>query len=820
MIAEVVVIVPGVDGVFDYAIPEHFRNLQSGMLVEIPFGRQAAHGVIWNIKEESDYPEVKPINAVVDDMPVLQPWQRDLAVRMSEYYLALLAACVDLMLPPGLAQSSDTEYSLTRANVGNLRDLTATQRRLVRLLETRGTLRGGQIDAALARVRWRDSARVLIRKGMVRTESVLSGAVVRPKMERSAVLTIEPAEISSFLPKLGRAGGTAAERRLAVLKLLAGKTEPIPLQWLRVETSAVPADITKLTELGLISLTDEEVWRDPLADLTADSPFAPRLTASQTEVDLQVNAHFAGNGQKLPILLHGVTGSGKTEIYLRAVQRVIGEGKQAIVLVPEIALTPQTTQRFYNRFPGQVGVIHSRLSPGERYDTWRKARSGALSVVVGPRSALFTPFPNPGLIILDEAHDGSYYQSEPAPAYSTVTAARMAGEILGAGVLYGSATPSVEMLYQAQNEGWPILRLPQRIRAHRAAEDVQGIEDTLPLPPVEIVDMREELKSGNRSMFSSKLSAALVKVLRQKEQAILYLNRLGSATYVFCRSCGYVLECPRCTRTLTYHASTHELICHTCGYRRQMPEVCPSCGSKQIKEYGTGTERVQIELQKLFPSARIVRWDSQTASNRKQHEDILEKFQNHKADFLVGTQVLAKGLDLPKVTLVGVMLAEVGLYLEDFRASERAFQLLTQVAGRAGRSDLGGKAIFQTFQPENPVIQFAAKHDFEGFYTFTLESRREIQYPPFSNLVRLVYRHVNPVKAESAAIEMAGQLEQWLKEGDFRQTDLIGPVPCFYAKLNNYYRWQIILRGPKPKEVLRGRKLGDWRVEVDPQDLL
>lgn len=819
-VAEVVVNVPGVAGVFDYELLSDLGTVSPGILVEVPFGRQTAHGVVWKLKDASDYPEIKAVQAIVEPEPVLQSWQMALAARMSEYYLAPLAACVDIMVPPGVAQTSDTEYRLTAAKYLPGNDLTPTQRRLVNLLSERGPLRAGQINAAMPRVRWKEAIRPLQRKGIVAAVSVLSGAVAKPKTARSAVLKIDESEIDGFEAKLGRFGSDASARRLEILRLLAGQPEPVELQWLRAETGATAGDFSKLESLNLIRLSEDEVWRDPLADMERENPFAPTLTATQAAVFAQVREHLASPGEKLPILLHGVTGSGKTEIYLRAVEETLREGKQAIVLVPEISLTPQTTQRFYNRFPGQVGIIHSKLSMGERYDTWRKARRGELQVIVGPRSALFTPFPAPGLIVLDEAHDGSYHQSEPAPAYSTVKAARMAGEILRAGVIYGSATPSAEMVFQAEREFWPIYHLPQRIRAHRSIDSLEGLEDTLPLPPVDIVDMREELKSGNRSMFSSKLSTGLLKVLTRKEQAIVYLNRLGSATYVFCRNCGYVLECPRCSRTLTYHAGGHELICHTCGYKRNMPDSCPSCDSTQIKEYGTGTERVQIELQKLFPSARIVRWDSQTAANRQTHEEIMRKFKDHQADFLVGTQILAKGLDLPKVTLVGVMLAEVGLFLEDFRAPERTFQLLTQVAGRAGRSDLGGKAIFQTFQPENPVIQFAAKHDFEGFLAHELEARRKIGYPPYSSLVKMEYRHHNPVKAEEAALEMAEQVVEWTSSGDFRQTDSIGPVPCYYAKLNNYYRWQLILRGPDPKEVLRGRKLGDWRVEVDPQDLL
>ncbi len=317
------------------------------------------------------------------------------------------------------------------------------------------------------------------------------------------------------------------------------------------------------------------------------------------------------------------------------------------------------------------------------------------------------------------------------------------------------------------------------------------------------------------------LSAVVLrKTLEAGQQAILFINRLGSATYVFCRTCGYVLRCPRCERTLTLHSAAAELVCHTCNYRRKMPAKCPQCGSNQIRDYGTGTEKVEQEVQKIFPAARTLRWDSETTRQKGSHDLLLSHFIAHRADILVGTQMLAKGLDLPLVTLVGAVLAEAGLHLEDYRAPERTFQLLTQVAGRAGRSPLGGRVVLQTFQPDHYAIQAAAAHDYNGFYNRELQERRRLGYPPFSRLVRLEYRHLESRKAQDSAHHMAVQVEHWIKEGGYTSTDIIGPVPCFFARMNSYYRWQIILRGPDPSAVLRGKNLGDWRVEVDPQSLL
>jgi primosomal protein N' (replication factor Y) len=536
-------------------------------------------------------------------------------------------------------------------------------------------------------------------------------------------------------------------------------------------------------------------------------------------------------------------------------EAILQQGKSAIILVPEIALTPQTVRRFIARFPNQVGLVHSKLSAGERYDTWRRARSGLLSAVVGPRSALFTPFSNIGLIVVDECHDQSYYQSETPPAYHAREAAVIYARQLGAVCILGSATPDIVSTYRAAQGDWIPLSLPARILAHKDAIRRQmATLDTLPpsetarpkavfrtlekdaetteLPPVHIVDMREELKAGNRSIFSLPLQRALKNILDHKQQAILFINRRGMATYIFCRDCGQALKCPRCDIPLTYHLNsagksnrrtsqgTSGLICHRCHYRRQLPKKCPSCGSSRIKQYGTGTERVEAQVKSLLPQATTVRWDWETTRKKGAHDVILEHFANHQADILIGTQMLAKGLDLPLVTLVGVVLADVGLNLPDYRATERTFQILTQVAGRAGRSPLGGQVILQTFQPDHYVIKTAAGHDYRGFYRQEINHRRELGYPPYARLVRLEFRGTDETSVEAQAVKMAGQMRHWIEKGNHQNTDLIGPVPCFFARTGGIFRWHIILRSPDPVSVLRNKPLGDCRVEVDPPSLL
>ena len=568
--------------------------------------------------------------------------------------------------------------------------------------------------------------------------------------------------------------------------------------------------------MDLVVLQDQETIRDPLAHLSPQQETAIQLTAKQDEiVRALTKALDQENAQLKPALIHGITGSGKTEIYLRLAAHTLALGKQVIMMVPEISLTPQTIQRFLNRFGDQVGVIHSRLSPGERYDTWRRIRSGEIKVIIGPRSALFSPCSAPGLIILDECHDDSFYQREPSPAYDGIQAAIAYGELCHAQVILGSATPNIATMVQAEQEAWPLFRLDQRVSMHPAS-------GTLELPPVEVVDMRQELQAGNRSIFSRSLQAALADVLQKKQQAILFLNRRGSATYVFCRECGTVIKCPRCDLPLTLH--THDtssvLRCHTCNYKRNMPQKCPTCGSTQIRQYGSGTEKVQQMVQTLFPQAGIIRWDAETARGKDAHELIMHRFSSHQADILVGTQMLAKGLDLPLVTLVGVVLADVSLSFPDYRAHERAFQLLTQVAGRAGRSGLGGQVIFQTFQPEHYVIQAAAGHDYASFFSQETEHRRKHGYPPYAHLVRLEYRHRDAQQAADTAAQMKNNLQQWIESGGFHETEINGPKPCFFQRVNSMYRWEIILHGPDPLAILRDKDLRDWRIEIDPPTVL
>jgi len=821
MYVRVAVNIPQVSGEFDYALPEALKGqVKPGCLLVVPFGRQSVQAVVLREVEIPAVAETREALELVDPEPVLTPAQLALAAEIAHQNLAPLAQCLDLMIPSGLSQHADTIYSLHPCPPTGAASTGPVQQRILALLAERGPLRGRQLENAFPRVDWKNAAQRLVRSGLLSSRAVLPPPSARVKTVRTVQLAVTPEQIEQRWETLGK--GAALERRQNVLRFLLREPWAVDAPWVYAQSGAKLGDLQKLAEMGLVILGESEAWRDPLEGQQAFSAVVPKLTPAQLAAWEQIYAGITtSTGTNVrPFLLYGVTGSGKTELYLRAVAEIIARGKQAVVLVPEISLTPQTVRRFLARFPGQVGLIHSRLSAGEQYDTWRRARAGQLAVIVGPRSALFAPLPDIGLIVVDECHDGSYFQSEP-PVFHAASAAEAYGRLTGAVTIFGSATPPVTLMHRARQERWTILDLPERAPVPAPGVPDEGADtpvscEALPLAPVQIIDMRQELKSGSRSIFSRALQQALGEVLAAQQQAILFLNRRGTATYVFCRDCGYTLRCPRCDLPLTFHESGKALRCHSCSYERNMPTRCPACGSAHIRQYGMGTEKVEADLQALFPEARILRWDAETTRRKDSHELLLAQFSHHHADILVGTQMLAKGLDLPLVTLVGVVLADPGLNFPDFLAGERAFQLLTQVAGRAGRSALGGRVILQTFQPEHYIIQAAAAQDYPAFYRRELEERRRLGYPPFTHMLRLEVRHPDARQAEQNARRLAGQIKYWLEEGDHRASEMIGPAPCFFSRANGLYRWQIVLRGPDPASILRGRPLAEARIEIDP----
>jgi primosomal protein N' (replication factor Y) len=861
MYAEVLVNLP-VEGTFHYHIPAELAGrLQIGHLVEVTFGQQKAQGVVLGFDQRSPVKDTKPVERLVDHRPLVSERQLALARWMSEAYLAPLADCVRLFIPPGMSKRGDVLVTPV-IDPDEIAAKGDTQARLLSLLKRRGALRGRQIARSLPRRNWRAALGDLVERGLALREPVLDPPSIGEKRVRVAELGVRPQDVETAIAdvvapeEMPSTRQAAAQRRADVLRLLASRREPLEVGdiYAAVEGSSL-ADLRALADDDLVTLREEETWRDPLAGRTFVAETPPRMTPHQRAAWEAIRTALNATEPPRPILLHGVTGSGKTELYLRAVEEVIANGRSAIVLVPEIALTPQTVRRFGARFPGRMALIHSGLSPGERYDAWRRAHEGHYDLVVGPRSALFAPLDNLGLIVIDECHDDSYKQSPPIvpPYYHALPAAVEMARVHGALVLMGSATPNVTTYARAVRPGndaapvggepYTLLELPARIMGHREAIAAQAvhfhIEQTrythhagdpdeavmIDMPPVQVVDMRQELRAGNRSIFSRALLAAIVDTLARREQAILFLNRRGTSTYVFCRACGHVMTCPRCDTPLTWHTfhrgEEGVLVCHHCDYRTEHPDVCPACGSDQIKFFGGGTERVEKEVRRQFPQARVVRWDRDTTGGKDTHDVLLQTFIDHEADVLVGTQMVAKGLDLPLVTLVGVISADTALYLPDYRSGERTFQLLTQVAGRAGRGLLGGRVVLQTYAPEHYAIRAAAEHNFDAFYAEELRNRKDIGYPPFSRLARLEVRAESSDKARTEGERLRRLLEGRITEAGLARTSLIGPAPCFYPRREGLYRWHILVRGPNPAAVLADlRSSHTLYVDVDPVSVL
>ncbi|MDY6875400.1 MAG: primosomal protein N' [Chloroflexota bacterium] len=849
MFADIVVFspvkTPGPDAAaptFTYHLPHELQGrLAVGSLVVVPFGPRRLYGVVVAFSEVSPVPETRPVESLVDPDPVLTPAQISLARWMSREYLAPLHECLELILPPGVAGYANVLITLNPEPPADAAK-TDAQAALLALLRRRGPLRGTQVNAALRGVNWRAATEQLARRGVVTRQSFLAPPRARPHQVRTARL-IPTTNVDIPLP------GLRSEVYPVIIKFLHAEGGPVDISWVYAETGCTHYHLDKLAQRGLVALEAKQVWRDPLAGQVFVPTEPPPLTPDQAAVweKIRVGINKRVNEERDPSyalcpsthLLHGVTGSGKTEIYLRAVAEVLPQGRRATILVPEISLTPQTVARFAARFPGRVAVLHSALTKGERYDTWRRARAGLVDIVIGPRSALFAPLSPLGLIVLDEEHDDSYKQDGPRPRYHTRAAALELGRLTGATVILGSATPSLESYQRARRGEFTLLEMGRRIMGHtRRLSDLQArhhiphiryhaLRDGpveacyMDLPPVQVVDLRAELRAGNRSIFSRALQQAMGQALGQGEQVILFLNRRGTATFILCRDCGYVVKCPHCDTPLTYHGPRARLICHHCNHRESQPNHCPQCGRKRIRYFGLGTERVETAVQERWPDARLLRWDRDTARSHAAHTNILQRFVDGAADVLIGTQMIAKGLDLPRVTVVGIISADTALNLPDFRSGERTFQLLTQVAGRAGRGLLGGRVILQTYNPNHYAVLAAAAHNYAGFATRELAFRREQGYPPYRRLAKLVYENTSPSRAQAEAKALAESLCETLARRGLPATDLIGPAPPFFARLRGRYRWQIILRHSDPAEFLRSVQIPPgWRVDVDPVSVL
>ena len=767
---------PEIDRVFDYAVPpEWITQAVVGARVVVPFGRRNAktEGYIISLSDLSDVPQgkMKQIHEVLDGgRAAFTEDLLELALWMKTQYLCTLNQCLQLMIPSGMRTRSTWAVSLTGKDWAETRLSADEEAFLTLLAQNDCALEMDVLEEALRGDVAAISAR-LIKKGFVKQTQKLKRSDFIIRETRYSLNTASDA-LREMMEKSRKDKRLEGQRRvIAYLELKPCATA----EELRRALGITDSPIKSLLKKSALIANVTEERRDVVQAETVERamPFQP--TAEQRAVLSAIQEEWHKK-ERMPILLHGITGSGKTEIYLRLIDEVLKQGRQAIVLVPEISLTPQILERFVSRFGSAVSITHSRLSQGERVDQWRKARDGEISVMIGPRSALFAPFCDLGAVIIDEFHESSYV-SDTTPKYDAREVAMEIAKRSDALLIMGSATPEVSYYYRAQQGEFRLLEMKERTGGGT-------------LPKMDIVDMRRELSEGNRSPFSSVLQEEIRKNLNCKEQTMLFLNRRGYATFVSCRSCGHVIECEACGISYTHHAKEKQLRCHYCGKTKEIPSLCPDCGSKHIRFFGTGTQKIEEAVRELFPHARVLRMDMDTTAKKDSYQRILRQFAQGEADILIGTQMIAKGHDFPNVTLVGVMAADLSLHIGGYRASEVTFQLLTQVGGRAGRGALPGRVLIQTYQSENGCIQYASRQDYNGFYQEEVSLRKILGYPPFYHFAQVLIRGEDAVNVKMCAQKLAEEME---KNCVYPEIDFIGAADI--GKLRGDFRWQILLRG-------------------------
>ncbi len=801
-----------------YAVPLDMRDtVANGQLVWVPLREKVVLGVVVELGYQDAMAGIKPIHAVVEPTFCLTPRQLNLATWISERYCCSLFHAASLMMPPGVERRVIETYRLTDA--GRAADpllLTPTQRRIVELLDTHSddagvsltelrTALGGALTSVLVALR---------KRGLVAMDARIKQDRAPAPKRLPYVRAILGLEYEAPLTAPKQQAALDYLRRRARLD-----TSPIPnlpagavmVTTFRADTGLGAPVLKRLAERGLVEMGTVAATAPVIEERSVP---APVLTGAQQIVWDQV-ADALRDATGATFLLHGVTGSGKTEIYLRAVAASMRAGKGAIVCVPEIALATQMVNRILARFPGQVALLHSGLKDAARFANWERLRRGEAMIAIGPRSALFAPIEQIGCIVLDEEHDAAYKQ-DALPRYHAREVARELARTSGAVCILGSATPDLATFAAATRGDIGALSLPERVRPTAW----HGTDGTLQLPPVVLVDMREERRSGNGGVFSGALVDLLYQAHAAGEQAILLLNRRGMATFSQCRACGYVLLCPQCDVPLVYHADRERLRCHRCDFEIRPDARCPQCGKPDVRAYGVGTQRVEEETRRLLPGARVVRWDQDSLRTEGGHESILRRLEAREIDVLVGTQMVAKGLDLPMVTVIGVVNGDTQLHLPDFRAAERTFQLLTQVAGRAGRRS-PGRVVIQTQSLDHPALIAAQQHDYVRFAQSELPNRERLGFPPYRQLVRFVYKQRDEAKARAEADRLAFALARVAYRNGHDDVELIGPAPCFTAKIRGEYLWQVVAAGKDLTPLLRSFPIPyGWTIDVDPMSML
>lgn len=758
---------------FYYEIPTGLgQGLRLGSRVLVPFkGRKVTGYAIGFPTDLADYPKPdgpKPILDILDERPLFDNRMLAFYRWISDYYFYPLGQAIKGGLPPGINLESQQLLSTTPKGRALLESdkLTREELTILRAIADHGEM---PLEKGTKRFpHWRVYS--LRKAGFIQIKQGLKDVRVKPKQEKVLKYRGEGQPEDEHLSPKGK-------EVLALIREL-GEVSHTSLC---AKFKGASRIVKKLEENGFISIETRGIYRSPLSDLITAEDLRPELTPKQIKA-LETIGKGIDSLQFSPFLLYGITGSGKTEIYLRAIERVVKKGRQAVVLVPEISLTPQLIGQFLERFSGRVAMLHSGLSRGERYDEWRRIREGKVDIVIGARSAIFAPFERLGMIIVDEEHESSYKQEEKL-RYNARDVAAVRAKLCDAVLILGSATPSFEAYHNTVAEKFRLLKLDERVEGRS-------------LPAVEIVDMRGEEEKG--LILSQKLRNALGENLTLERQSLLFLNRRGFASFIQCPDCGFVFKCPNCSVSLTHHFRSKKLVCHYCNYAITVPDLCPDCKGYQIRSFGIGTERVQEEIRKMFPQATVDRMDRDTTRRKRSHQGILKKVKSGETDILVGTQMIAKGHDFPNVTLVGVICADLSLNFPDFRSSERTFQLLTQVAGRAGRGMNPGKVIIQTFNPDHYSIQMARDQDFAKFYREELRFRKDLGYPPFSRLINIRTEATSQKRATKAAEEMGEWGRRLLRKEPYGgRIEVLGPSPAPLVKLKGKYRYQMLIKGKR-----------------------
>ncbi|MDK1671813.1 primosomal protein N' [Staphylococcus saprophyticus] len=763
MIAEVIVDIPSksVDFTFDYIIPIRLQSMiQIGMRVIVPFGPRTIQGYVMKITDQPDsnidINKLKEIKEIQDIKPELTEELIQFTEWYNNYFVTKRISMLEVMLPSAIKAKYTKVFSIEDTN--------ALPETLAGKFDSSGhyAFKAAQQNDDLTQIA------PLLKQGIVSEVTLLSQNVNKKKQR--AICVVEGFNYDSVLNSLEK-----SKKQYELYAFLLDEQHRIVLLKDIEAMGYSKSSVDTLIRKGFVEKYDAVVERDPFETRVFEQDVKQHLTSDQQRafeaISEKIHAH-----EQCTYLLHGVTGSGKTEVYLQTIEEVLNLNRQAMMLVPEIALTPQMVLRFKRRFGDEVAVLHSGLSKGERYDEWQKIRDGKARVSVGARSSVFAPFKNLGMIIIDEEHESSYKQ-EDYPRYHARDIAQWRSEYHQCPLILGSATPSLESFARAEKGVYELLSLPNRVNQQA-------------LPEVEIVDMREELNSGNRSMFSNQLRDAIQQRLDNQEQIVLFLNRRGYASFMLCRDCGHVPQCPNCDISLTYHKSTDQLKCHYCGHQEVPPNQCPNCESEHIRQMGTGTQRVEELLQEAFQEARIIRMDVDTTSRKGAHEKLLNDFGSGKGDILLGTQMIAKGLDFPNITLVGVLNADTMLNLPDFRASERTYQLLTQVAGRAGRHEKEGQVLIQTYNPDHYAIKDVQENDYTAFFQKEMNYRKIGKYPPYFFLINFTIAHKEMKKVMEASKHIHKILLQHLTD----KALVLGPSPAALSRINNEYRFQILVK--------------------------